>query len=117
MIDSTGKISSGLLNGNVNQLGDFDQCLNVHSLEENHKMNITENEIIFGKYCLISIDITLPYSLRNIDDLIHSHYVIQSKLSDVRINKINVAITSIYISTLTQFFILLAYICIFLLFI
>lgn len=41
--DASAKVSSGILNGNVNQYGDFDQCLDV------------ENENFRGKYCLANI--------------------------------------------------------------
>lgn len=43
--DASAKVSSGILNGNVNQLGDFDECLNV----------VTKS--FQGKYCLASIRI------------------------------------------------------------
>lgn len=46
MIDSAGKIPSGLLEGNVFNLGHYDQCMNINY----KKLN--------GKYCLIK----LPFS-------------------------------------------------------
>lgn len=48
MYDSSAKLPSGILRGNVNQLGDFDQCLSVAS---------QENPSIVGKYCLASVDV------------------------------------------------------------
>jgi hypothetical protein len=46
--DSSAKLPSGILRGNVNQLGDFDQCLSVAA---------QENPSIVGKYCLASVDV------------------------------------------------------------
>lgn len=47
MYDASAKISSGILNGNVNRYGDFDQCLSV------------QNEDYQGKYCLAYIQPTI----------------------------------------------------------
>ncbi|XP_035734011.1 uncharacterized protein LOC118446915 isoform X2 [Vespa mandarinia] len=53
MLDSNAKIPSGLLRGNVNQLGDFDQCLGITS-----HVKMGNNTIkIQGKYCLATIDL------------------------------------------------------------
>jgi hypothetical protein len=46
--DSSAKLPSGILRGNVNQLGAFDQCLSVAA---------QENPSIVGKYCLASVDV------------------------------------------------------------
>ncbi|XP_015174499.1 PREDICTED: uncharacterized protein LOC107065378 isoform X2 [Polistes dominula] len=53
MLDSSAKISSSVLRGNVNQLGDFDQCLGIMSHVKMGNRTIK----IQGKYCLASIDI------------------------------------------------------------
>lgn len=47
--DASAKLPSGILNGNVNQFGDFDQCLNVLSKNGNFK----------GKHCLATVQLTL----------------------------------------------------------
>lgn len=53
VLDSNAKIPSGLLRGNVNQLGDFDQCLGITS-----HVKMGNNTIkIQGKYCLATIDL------------------------------------------------------------
>ncbi|XP_011298799.1 uncharacterized protein [Fopius arisanus] len=54
MLDSSGKMPSGLLRGNANQFGDFDQCLGVSS-----KIRLDDKQTlrIQGKYCLASVDI------------------------------------------------------------
>lgn len=43
MIDSAGKIPSGLLEGNIFNPGHFDQCININYKQLN------------GKYCLIKL--------------------------------------------------------------
>lgn len=44
-MDSTGKLPSGILGGNLFSLGSFDQCI---SIENNEKT-------ISGKYCLLGL--------------------------------------------------------------
>ncbi|XP_050308684.1 O-acyltransferase like protein-like [Anthonomus grandis grandis] len=74
MYDSSAKLPSGLLNGNVNQLGDFDMCLSA--LSEDHDVS--------GQYCLASLEIQKPRSqyLAGLHRLIQSHYHFRSKLED-----------------------------------
>ncbi|KAL3280802.1 hypothetical protein HHI36_004033 [Cryptolaemus montrouzieri] len=74
MYDGSAKIPSGLLNGNVNQLGDFDICLKSHSEEEN----------IYGQYCLASFQIDAPESpyLSALHRLLQSHAHFKSRLED-----------------------------------
>lgn len=75
MYDSTAKPPSGFLNGNVNQLGDFDLCLAANLKERG----------IYGQYCLASMQVEAPKSpyLSAIHKLIHSHNAFKSKLQDV----------------------------------
>ncbi|RZF42114.1 hypothetical protein LSTR_LSTR006707 [Laodelphax striatellus] len=76
MHDASAKLPSGLLNGNVNQLGDFDQCLSVHESEDN----------IRGQYCLTDIELKLQpgqhLAIRQIHDLVVSHSAFKSKIGD-----------------------------------
>ncbi|KAL4105101.1 hypothetical protein QTP88_020374 [Uroleucon formosanum] len=76
MYDSSAKIPSGILNGNINQFGDFDQCLKVND----------ENSGIQGQYCLTYVEMTLPSNsnekLKYIIDLMHSHSAFRSRLED-----------------------------------
>lgn len=74
MYDSSAKMPSGILNGNVNQLGDFDMCLSVASDEQD----------VHGQYCLGSLEVQIPYSpyLAGLHKLIQSHYHFKSKLED-----------------------------------
>ncbi|KAG5330489.1 NRF6 protein, partial [Acromyrmex heyeri] len=58
MLDSSAKIPSGLLRGNVNQLGDYDQCLGVMA-----HVKVDEKTIrIQGKYCLATVDLHATHS-------------------------------------------------------
>lgn len=53
MLDSSAKIPSGLLRGNVNQFGDFDQCLGVTA-----RVKVDEKTVkVQGKYCLATLDL------------------------------------------------------------
>ncbi|XP_018793000.1 PREDICTED: uncharacterized protein LOC108971409 [Bactrocera latifrons] len=54
MLDATGKITSGVLRGNINQFGDFDQCMQVKTVV---KVTPEIPVRIRGKYCLAHIEI------------------------------------------------------------
>lgn len=54
MNDATAKITSGVLNGNINQFGDFDECLNVEAPDGDFQ----------GKYCLAYLQPTVSKSLK-----------------------------------------------------
>lgn len=74
--DSTAKISSGLLNGNVNYFGDFDQCLRIQGPADDLK----------GKYCLTYLQASIPKNmpkLKRLYDLMHSHSAFISEFDDV----------------------------------
>lgn len=90
MHDSTAKLTSGLLNGNINQYGDFDQCLNV----------ISSDKDIQGNYCLAQIKPTIPKNtpyLKHLKKLLLSNEAFKSDFNDVRLifhNVSNITITS-----------------------
>lgn len=79
MYDASAKIPSGILSGNVNQFGDFDQCVSVND----QKLGIK------GQYCLTYVEMTLPSNANNklkyIFDLMQSHSAFRSQLEDVSI--------------------------------
>ncbi|XP_076749624.1 uncharacterized protein LOC143422693 isoform X2 [Xylocopa sonorina] len=53
MLDASAKLSSGLLRGNVNQFGDFDECLGIVA-----HVKLNEKTVkVQGKYCLANIDL------------------------------------------------------------
>lgn len=65
VFDSTAKISSGILSGNINSFGDFDECLRSKSSLRN----------IGGKFCLTYVNIEVPDDmiiLRKLKHLSHS---------------------------------------------
>lgn len=76
MLDSSAKLPSGLLNGNVNQLGDFDQCLDVADSVEKIK----------GQYCLASLQPEVPekfHRMKYLHELLQSHSAFRSEFNDV----------------------------------
>lgn len=77
MFDATAKPPSGILSGNGNQYGDFDECLSVDGA-------------VRGKYCLASLEVTLEGDdrMEQLDNLVHSGHYIRSNLTDVSIMNI-----------------------------
>ena len=79
MYDSSAKLPSGLLNGNVNQYGDIDQCLNVRSPHQDGVVN--------GQYCLTTMALRLSdhsrSNLQQVRQLLMSHGMFVSNLDDV----------------------------------
>lgn len=68
MIDSSAKIPSGVLRGNLNQYGDFDECINVD-----------DGDGLTGKYCLAAAELKRPV----FGKYINAYYQIQNNLTDV----------------------------------
>jgi hypothetical protein len=79
--DASAKLPPGLLNGNVNQYGDIDQCLQVRSP--------WQGGVIKGRYCLTTMALRLsdPHHplLRHIQQLLQSHDMVRSELDDVSV--------------------------------
>ncbi|XP_058797973.1 nose resistant to fluoxetine protein 6-like [Phymastichus coffea] len=74
MYDATAKMPSGLLSGNVNQFGDFDECMGVEG-----------SAGIRGKYCLAYLQLDVDQSradLLHLHRLVHSHYAFRSNITD-----------------------------------
>ncbi|KAL4704138.1 hypothetical protein ACJJTC_003423 [Scirpophaga incertulas] len=70
MFDATAKPPAGVLSGNGNQYGDFDECLSIDGA-------------VRGKYCLASLQISLPDEYAQIDNLLHSGHYIRSNVTDM----------------------------------
>uniref|UniRef100_A0A2A4J5M9 Nose resistant-to-fluoxetine protein N-terminal domain-containing protein n=1 Tax=Heliothis virescens TaxID=7102 RepID=A0A2A4J5M9_HELVI len=72
MFDATAKPPSGILSGNGNQYGDYDECLSIDGA-------------IRGKYCLayLQISVSGDKNLDEIDHLVHSGHYIRSNVSDM----------------------------------
>jgi hypothetical protein len=77
--DASAKLPAGLLNGNVNQYGDIDQCLQVRAP--------WQGPVIKGRYCLTTMALHLsdPHHplLQQIQQLLQSHDLVRSELDDV----------------------------------
>jgi len=76
--DATAKIPSGVFNGNLNQYGDYDMCLNVIASEDEFQ----------GKYCIAYVQ---PKSrngtFKDLLKLVQSHEFFKSNFDDVGSNK------------------------------
>lgn len=81
VLDSSAKIPSGLLRGNANQFGDYDQCLGVLA-----HVKIDEKTIkIQGKYCLATVDLYASHSdMRLPVNLMQARAFIRGNMHDVR---------------------------------
>lgn len=76
MHDASGRLSSGILNGNVNQYGDFDQCLGTLVPSKNFK----------SQYCLAYIEPKVSTNYRYFNylrTLLLSYEAYKSKFDDV----------------------------------
>jgi hypothetical protein len=76
--DATAKLSSGILNGNVNQYGDFNLCQNV----------VAPDEKFQGKYCLAYLQPRIIKNHKYLEYLryvIQSHDMLKSEFEDVRL--------------------------------
>ncbi|XP_030563114.1 uncharacterized protein LOC115764315 [Drosophila novamexicana] len=78
MLDATAKIGAGLLRGNINQFGDYDQCTKVSTTVQTTASKSPMR--VHGKYCLAQIEMrsTLsslkePLHLLHGRDLWHAH--------------------------------------------
>lgn len=80
VLDSNAKLPSSLLRGNLNQFGDFDQCLNVMA----HEMSSGREIKIQGRYFLtnIGIDATHPLT-ENLVFTMKAYNLFTSRLHEV----------------------------------
>lgn len=90
MYDASAKLPSGILQGNVNQYGDFDECLSINAVFKNQKSKAEsgENSGIQGKYCLVNIDVTATNENIGLQQAVYrsqSFAFVRSKADDVRI--------------------------------
>lgn len=76
MYDANAKLPSGILRGNIDQFGDFDQCLNI----------VSRNHTFKGQYCLANIMVTLPrnfHFLNYLRKFTMSLEILRSRFEDV----------------------------------
>lgn len=77
MYDANAKFPSGVLNGNINQLGDFEQCLRVTE----------KTEVFMGQYCLTTVQLALPKDKKYLNllrKLVLSNEPFESSIEDTR---------------------------------
>lgn len=82
MHDSSAKLNSGILNGNVNQFGDYDQCLRISGGEKN---NAADQQHLQGQYCLAAIQpavVSNAVFLQHVLSLAQSRGILTSQLDD-----------------------------------
>jgi Nose resistant-to-fluoxetine protein, N-terminal domain len=82
LMDANAKLPSGILRGNINQLGDYDQCLGIAT-----KIKVTEDQSIRfrGKYCLAHIELQhKDEDLRAPVSALHGKGALRSNFKDVR---------------------------------
>uniref|UniRef100_A0A1I8Q534 Nose resistant-to-fluoxetine protein N-terminal domain-containing protein n=1 Tax=Stomoxys calcitrans TaxID=35570 RepID=A0A1I8Q534_STOCA len=86
MHDSTGKLNHGILNGNINQIGDFDQCLGVmNKLNAAGDGALGDSDEIKGQYCLAYAQPELPHKSKRLQtffNLLQSHGPFRSEFDD-----------------------------------
>ncbi|XP_043789216.1 nose resistant to fluoxetine protein 6-like isoform X2 [Apis laboriosa] len=81
MLDSNAKLPSSLLQGNLNQFGDFDQCLNVMA----HEMSSGREIKIQGRYFLTNIDIDATHPItENLVSTMKAYNLFTSRLHEER---------------------------------
>ncbi|XP_050075613.1 nose resistant to fluoxetine protein 6 [Anopheles maculipalpis] len=85
MHDASAKVGQGILNGNINQYGDFDQCLNIQQKLPQGDGLPTDGETIRGRYCMAEVQPTIKPNtqvLKHLFDLIQAHGMLKSNLND-----------------------------------
>ncbi|KAH8420160.1 hypothetical protein KR009_006411, partial [Drosophila setifemur] len=89
MHDASGKLNSGILNGNINQPGDFDQCMAIQQRMRDQDMDLDQDEngdgMIRGQYCLAYAQPVLPHKSKRLQSffkLIQSHGPFKSEFND-----------------------------------
>lgn len=76
MHDATAKVSAGVLTGNANQFGNFDECLRIKASEENFR----------GKYCLAAMEMKVEGNnsyLKFLRDLVLTDVPFNGSFQDV----------------------------------
>lgn len=64
MIDSSSKIPTGIFSGNVVDLGNFDECIEIEDKTDN----------VIGKFCALSFTIVIPPDLLSTYKVIYIKY-------------------------------------------
>lgn len=86
MHDASGKLNSGILNGNINQPGDFDQCMGIQQTFDDGTDGSPANSPLRGQYCLAYAQPVLPHKSKRLKaffELLQSHGPFRSEFNDV----------------------------------
>ncbi|XP_050088709.1 nose resistant to fluoxetine protein 6-like [Anopheles aquasalis] len=81
MHDASAKLSHGILNGNINQYGDFDQCVRLQQSDGDAR----DGQAIAGRYCMAEVQPTVKPNtvlLQYLFDLVQAHRMLKSNLHD-----------------------------------
>lgn len=90
MYDASAKLPSGILQGNINQYGDFDECLAINAVFKNPKQKSEDSSGIQGKYCIANIDVTATNDNIGLQQAVYrsqSFAFVRSKADDVHKSK------------------------------
>ncbi|XP_034239684.1 O-acyltransferase like protein-like [Thrips palmi] len=88
-VDASARLPAGLLSGNVNQLGDYDECLGLDLLVDawpDYKADCPSSGVARPAYCLASVALDVPDenpALAEISRLLHSHTPFRSSFNDI----------------------------------
>ncbi|EDW06368.2 nose resistant to fluoxetine protein 6 [Drosophila mojavensis] len=85
MHDASGKLNSGILNGNINQPGDFDQCMGIQQTFDDGTDGSPANSPLRGQYCLAYAQPVLPHKSKRLQaffELLQSHGPFRSEFND-----------------------------------
>ncbi|KAH8396450.1 hypothetical protein KR222_010433, partial [Zaprionus bogoriensis] len=89
MHDASGKLNSGILNGNINQAGDFDQCLGIQQPAGDDVSSSEDGSgsgnVLRGQYCLAYAQPVLPHKSKRLQaffKLLQSHGPFRSEFND-----------------------------------
>ncbi|XP_060661802.1 nose resistant to fluoxetine protein 6 [Drosophila nasuta] len=85
MHDASGKLNSGILNGNINQPGDFDQCLAIQQQQAATGNDDVTSDVLRGQYCLAYAQPVLPHKSKRLQAFfkqLQSHGPFRSEFND-----------------------------------
>ncbi|XP_049535745.1 nose resistant to fluoxetine protein 6-like [Anopheles darlingi] len=85
MHDASAKLSHGILNGNINQYGDFDQCVRLQEEQQQQQHGGSGPPAIVGRYCMAEVQPTVKPNtvmLQYLFDLVQAHRMLKSNLHD-----------------------------------
>ncbi|KAH8305318.1 hypothetical protein KR044_002142, partial [Drosophila immigrans] len=91
MHDASGKLHSGILNGNINQPGDFDQCMSIQQQQQQQQATSDDGDVtngdnmLRGQYCLAYAQPVLPHKSKRLQAFfkqLQSHGPFRSEFND-----------------------------------